>query len=144
MGRPADPGAPSGRRLPTSGDLRVRAPGGDRFILGRVGRTLVATEARHSVLVLGPTQSGKTTGLAIPALLEWDGPVVATSVKGDLVAHTRGFRAGSGPDLGVRPDGHRRRRSDVPVVAPRRSHGPGPVRNGSPSGWWRPARAGPV
>ena len=45
------------------------------------------------MLVLGPTQSGKTTGLAIPALLEWEGPVVATSVKGDLVASTRGFRA---------------------------------------------------
>ncbi len=54
---------------------------------------MVATEARHSVLVLGPTQSGKTTALAIPALLEWDGPVVATSVKDDLVAHTRAYRA---------------------------------------------------
>ena len=54
---------------------------------------MVATEARHSVLVLGPTQSGKTTALAIPALLEWDGPVVATSVKDDLAAHTRAFRA---------------------------------------------------
>jgi type IV secretion system protein VirD4 len=48
------------------------------------------------VLVLGPTQSGKTTGLAIPALLEWDGPAVATSVKGDLVARTHGFRADRG------------------------------------------------
>jgi type IV secretion system protein VirD4 len=54
---------------------------------------LVATEARHSVLVFGPTQSGKTTSLAIPALLEWDGPVVATSVKDDLVAHTRAYRS---------------------------------------------------
>ncbi|HSS11833.1 MAG TPA: type IV secretory system conjugative DNA transfer family protein [Acidimicrobiales bacterium] len=76
--------------------LRARRPGGGRLILGRSGRVLVATEARHSVLVLGPTQSGKTTGLAIPALLEWDGPVLATSVKGDLVSHTRGFRGGRG------------------------------------------------
>jgi type IV secretion system protein VirD4 len=52
----------------------------------------VATEARHSVLVLGPTQSGKTTALAIPALLEWEGPVVATSVKDDLVAQTKYYR----------------------------------------------------
>ncbi len=58
-----------------------------------MGRTLVATEARHSVLVLGPTQSGKTSALAIPALLEWDGPVVATSVKDDLVTLTGAFRA---------------------------------------------------
>ena len=90
---------PQGARWAKRADLAqlaVRAPGGDRLVLGRVGRTLVATEARHSVLVLGPTQSGKTTGLAIPALLEWDGPVVATSVKGDLVAHTRGYRADRG------------------------------------------------
>jgi type IV secretion system protein VirD4 len=76
--------------------LRVRRPGRGRLVLGRVGKALVATEARHSVLVLGPTQSGKTTGLAIPAVLEWEGPVVATSVKGDLVAQTRAFRDGLG------------------------------------------------
>ncbi|MEX2622975.1 MAG: type IV secretory system conjugative DNA transfer family protein, partial [Acidimicrobiia bacterium] len=32
--------------------------------------------------------TGKTTGFAIPALLEWDGPAIATSVKGDLLEHT--------------------------------------------------------
>jgi type IV secretion system protein VirD4 len=87
---------PQGARWATAGDLRrlrVRKPGDGRLVLGRVGQALVATEARQSVLVLGPTQTGKTTGLAIPALLEWPGPVVATSVKGDLVAHTRGYRA---------------------------------------------------
>jgi type IV secretion system protein VirD4 len=40
------------------------------------------------VLVIAPTQTGKTTGLAIPAILEWDGPVLATSVKSDLVRDT--------------------------------------------------------
>jgi len=54
-------------------------------------------EARHSVLVFGPTQSGKTTGLAIPAILEWPGPVVATSTKGDLIDNTIGWRATLGP-----------------------------------------------
>ena len=78
------------RDLPS---LAVHRPGNGRLVLGRLGHTLVATEARHSVLVLGPTQSGKTTALAIPALLEWDGPVVATSVKDDLVAHTCAYRA---------------------------------------------------
>ena len=48
------------------------------------------------MLVLGPTQTGKTTGLAVPALLEWPGPVLATSVKGDLVAVTRSYRAEQG------------------------------------------------
>ncbi len=77
-------------------DLRVAGGGDGRLVLGRVGRVLVGTEARHSVLVLGPTQSGKTTGLAIPALLQWPGPAVATSVKADLVGVTRGARAGLG------------------------------------------------
>jgi type IV secretion system protein VirD4 len=38
--------------------------------------------------VLGPTQSMKTTGFAIPAILEWQGPVLATSVKTDLLRDT--------------------------------------------------------
>jgi type IV secretion system protein VirD4 len=38
--------------------------------------------------VIGPTQIGKTTGLAIPAILEWQGPVLATSVKTDLLRDT--------------------------------------------------------
>jgi type IV secretion system protein VirD4 len=40
------------------------------------------------VIVIAPTQTGKTTGLAIPAVLEWDGPVLATSVKTDLLRDT--------------------------------------------------------
>lgn len=75
----------------------VNTPG--RLVLGRTerGGRLVATEARHSVLVIGPTQSGKTTGLAVPAILEWRGPIVATSVKDDLAAHTFGWRSTVGP-----------------------------------------------
>jgi type IV secretion system protein VirD4 len=57
------------------------------------------------VLVLGPTQSGKTTGLAIPALLEWEGPAVATSVKADLVASTRDSRARRGQTWVFDPTG---------------------------------------
>ncbi len=75
-----------GRRGPR-GRIQVDQ-GSGRLVLGRIGRALLATEARHSVLVLGPTQSGKTSGLVIPALLEWEGPVVATSVKRDLLDAT--------------------------------------------------------
>jgi type IV secretion system protein VirD4 len=86
--------------------LRVRRPGrSPRLILGRSAPTLpginsgwlLATEARHSALVVGPTQSGKTTGLAVPAILEWRGPVIATSVKDDLAAVTQAWRARQGP-----------------------------------------------
>ncbi len=56
----------------------------------------MAVDAGHSLLVVGPTQSFKTTGLAIPALLEWKGPVVAASVKGDLVRDTVAWRGKQG------------------------------------------------
>ena len=72
--------------------LLVRRPQPGRLTLGTVDGRLVATEAQHSVAVIGPAGTGKTTGFAIPALLEWDGPVIATSVKGDLLEHTIAHR----------------------------------------------------
>jgi type IV secretion system protein VirD4 len=80
-------------------DLRplvVRGPKPGRLVLGYSGAHLVATESRHSVCVMGPTQTNKTTGFAVPAILEWQGPVLATSVKDDLVAHTVGWRSSQG------------------------------------------------
>jgi type IV secretion system protein VirD4 len=68
--------------------LRVSGPERGRLILGRHGRRLIAAEERQSVIVLAPAQSGKTTGLAIPSLLEWEGPALVTSVKSDLLAAT--------------------------------------------------------
>lgn len=77
--------------------LRVRRTNHGRLVVGTIAvRRKVAVEARHSLLVLGPTQTGKTTGLAIPAILEWPGPVVATSVKSDLIAETIGWRSEHG------------------------------------------------
>jgi type IV secretion system protein VirD4 len=85
---------PDGQTWAKPRDLRRLRVGHEegRLVVGRHGRRLVAVEARHSLLVLGPTQSGKTTGLAVPAILEWPGPVVATSTKGDLVDDTIGWR----------------------------------------------------
>jgi type IV secretion system protein VirD4 len=88
-----------GARWARRGDLRslvVRAPVAGRLTLGRACGRLVAVDAGHSLLVVGPTQSFKTTGLAVPALLEWQGPVVAASVKGDLVRDTVAWRRGQG------------------------------------------------
>jgi type IV secretion system protein VirD4 len=65
--------------------LTVGAPTLGRVTLGTVGRRLVAAEPQTSLAVVGPTGCGKTVGFAIPALLEWDGPVIATSVKTDLL-----------------------------------------------------------
>jgi type IV secretion system protein VirD4 len=95
-----------GRAAPTtaarfagSRDLRgllVRRPVAGRIVVGRSGRRLVAIERRHSLLVIGPPQTGKTAGLAIPAILEWPGPVIVTSSKPDVLECTRRARAARG------------------------------------------------
>jgi type IV secretion system protein VirD4 len=76
--------------------LRVKGPERGRVILGRYQRQLVASEPRTSVLVVAPTQSGKTTSLVVPTILEWDGPVLATSIKADLVQDTLAARSRHG------------------------------------------------
>lgn len=64
-----------------------------RLVLGRRGRRLLATVGQASVVVVGPSRiANKTTGLTIPAVLEWDGPVVATSTKTDLLEATIAHR----------------------------------------------------
>jgi type IV secretion system protein VirD4 len=68
--------------------LRVSEPLPGRLTIGRVDGRLVAAEPRQSVIVVGPVQTGKTSGFAVPAILEWQGPVVATSVKTDLLRET--------------------------------------------------------
>jgi type IV secretion system protein VirD4 len=69
-------------------DLYVRGPTPWRVTLGRVNGRLVAAEPLQSIIALGSTQSQKTSGLAIPAILEWDGPVLAACIKPDLIRTT--------------------------------------------------------
>jgi len=90
---------PDPARWARPADLRplvVRHPTPGRLSLGIAGGRLVAAEPGHSVLVVGPTQSHKTSGFAVPAILEWEGPVVAASVKADLARHTLEWRRRQG------------------------------------------------
>ncbi len=92
---------PQGARWATAADVRpLTRPGPGRIRLGefrsRTRRTTLWTERAQSVAVVGPTQSGKTSAIAIPAILDWDGPVVAASVKSDLLAQTERWRAARG------------------------------------------------
>jgi len=77
-------------------ELRVGRPQSGRITLGHHHRALIAAEERASVMVVGPTQSGKTTGLVVPAMSEWDGPVLSTSVKSDVLVQTLAVRSGLG------------------------------------------------
>jgi len=65
---------------------RTRRSG--RLVLGRSGGRLLYAEHRHALVAFGPPQSGKSAGIAIPSLLEWDGPAVASSIKTDVLGAT--------------------------------------------------------
>ncbi|HWD69553.1 MAG TPA: type IV secretory system conjugative DNA transfer family protein [Solirubrobacteraceae bacterium] len=97
--RPGSGGADRGARWARRRDLAVlhrrgrRAHAGvehpaGRLALGYHGGRLLRAEQRHALVAFGPPQSGKSAGLAIPALLEWDGPAVASSIKTDLLGAT--------------------------------------------------------
>lgn len=102
-------------RFATARDLKplvVRGHHPGRFLLGRHGRLLLATELpptgkrrrrgrqgdRGAVALIGPSRSGKTTA-AVTGILEWEGPAVLSSVKADLLAATCGWRKRQGKVL---------------------------------------------
>lgn len=92
------------------GALRRRHGEANRLPLGtfatprwRRTRTHLASPTGDSVLILGPTRSGKTSSLVVPALLSWQGPIVAASVKDDLVGETAAWRRQQGPCFVVDP-----------------------------------------
>ncbi|MGE3449206.1 MAG: type IV secretory system conjugative DNA transfer family protein [Microbacteriaceae bacterium] len=77
-------------------ELAVRHQEPGRFTLGRLGRTLLASDPESHVALIAPTRSGKTTRYVIPWLLEHNGPAVVTSTRTDVVAATRSWRARKG------------------------------------------------
>lgn len=78
-------GAPMLPVAPAASRLMVDTPPGRQLVLGRVGSYLVAADQGQAVIAFGPTGSGKTASLAVPALLEWDGPALVCTSKPDLV-----------------------------------------------------------
>lgn len=78
-----------------------------RLVAGRhmQSRTLLAAEDCISAVALGPNGSGKTTGLLVPNVLEWDGPVVMTTTKSQDVSLVLARRQALGPVWVVAPAG---------------------------------------
>jgi type IV secretion system protein VirD4 len=69
--------------------VRTRTDLTGRIVLGRTTwRQTIASTLRHSLLLFGPTLSGKTTSFVIPTILRWRGPVIATSSKVDMLLAT--------------------------------------------------------
>lgn len=82
----------------TRSNLKVlRKKGPDRIPIGRVGFRDVSLPPRQSLIVFGASGSWKTTRLAAPILRSWRGPVLATSVKRDLLSMTIAARGPRGP-----------------------------------------------
>ena len=67
--------------------------------LGYQGMRLLRAEERHALVVFGPTQSGKSAGVAIPNILEWPGPAIVVSIKPDLLDATITTRSQRGEVL---------------------------------------------
>src|SRR6266542_4078214 len=86
------------RRLIVAGPRAGRITRGrrDRWRDLLLGKILLAVEQCHSVLCFGPPGSYKTHALVIPAILEWSGPLVATSIKPDVLRATLAHRASLG------------------------------------------------
>jgi type IV secretion system protein VirD4 len=98
--------------------LQVRRARPGSLVLGRRGAHLIATEAETSVLVIGPTRSGKTSGLVVPNLLEWAGPAIVTSTKSELVDLTAAHRRCGGPVFVYDPTGEIGDRADTVTWSP--------------------------
>jgi type IV secretion system protein VirD4 len=97
-------------RWASAGELRALRRhafrgGAARLTLGRHRRRRLYAEERHALIAFGPPQSGKSAGLAVPAVLEWPGPVVASSIKTDLLSVTLAARRRRGAVYVIDPFG---------------------------------------
>ena len=81
---------------------------GQRTFWGVAFGRPVTLMAKSSLLIVGPTQVGKTSSLVVPALLRWPDAMVVTSVKSDVVRTTQRWRTSLG---------------DVQVLEPGRDEG---------------------
>ena len=78
-----------------------------RLVAGRGtrGRRLVAAHDCISAIAIGPNGSGKSTGLIIPNVIEWAGPVVMTTTKVQDLPDVIAARSALGPVYVFAPAG---------------------------------------
>jgi len=73
-------------------NVKTATPADLGLALGNVGRKVVRATFEDTVLAVMAPRAGKTTAMAIPAILDAPGPVIVTSNKNDLVATTQRWR----------------------------------------------------
>jgi type IV secretion system protein VirD4 len=69
---------------------------GRRYWNGFAYGPRVTIAPKSSLLVVGPTQAGKTSSIVMPALLRWSDALVVTSVKNDVIDATCQWRRSLG------------------------------------------------
>jgi len=94
------------RHADTYGTARWARPGdvrrlglttGDGVILGRLKGEVLRHDGDDHVLVVAPTNTGKSVGISLPTGLVWRHSYLALDLKGENWAVTSGLRAAFGP-----------------------------------------------
>ena len=96
VARPPGGGRSGWARAEEVRGLRLGRKDTHRLVVGTSGGHRLALRDHHSLLVVGPAHSGKSAGLTIPAIAEWNGPVVVASTKGHVIDETIGWRSRQG------------------------------------------------
>ncbi|MDP3737540.1 MAG: IncP-type conjugal transfer protein TraG [Hyphomonadaceae bacterium] len=85
-------------RWATARDLkRLNLTRGDGVILGAWGKSILRHDGADHVLVVAPTNTGKSVGVSLPTGLVWRHSYVALDLKGENWTVTSGLRSSFGP-----------------------------------------------
>ena len=85
-------------RWATPRDVRkLNLTTGDGVILGTLDNQLLRHDGDEHVLVIAPTNTGKSVGISLPTGLVWRHSYLALDLKGENWAVTSGLRAAFGP-----------------------------------------------
>ena len=98
-------------RWATSSDVRqLNLTKGDGVILGSLNGELLRHDGDDHVLVVAPTNTGKSVGISLPTGLVWRHSYIALDLKGENWTITSGLREAFGPVFRFAPteaDAHR-------------------------------------
>lgn len=85
-------------RWATARDARkLRLTNGDGVVLGTLDRQLLRHDGDEHVLVIAPTNTGKSVGISLPTGLVWRHSYLALDLKGENWSVTSGLRKAFGP-----------------------------------------------
>lgn len=86
--------APAGRPR----DVRkLSLTSGDGVVLGTLDNQILRHDGDDHVLVIAPTNTGKSVGISLPTGLVWRHSYLALDLKGENWAITSGLRSAFGP-----------------------------------------------